>query len=172
MLAISFQNGYIYLLKSFDDVSPAHINTEMNGSLGFVMEWSNSRELLAVAGTSHQTCQPQDILGATVYDNVLKFYTESGNLLYSAKIPNTNTAVSALTWGHNDKRLFIATGTYVHIAWVSRRVASLQLLCRLQIQSCISSELLLPKLPLPLRIRTLIGNLFAQTIRVSSLWLY
>lgn len=48
---------------------------------------------------------------------------------------------------------------------MSRRIASLQLLCRLQIQSSISSESLLPKLPLPSRIKTLIGNLFAQTIR-------
>lgn len=48
---------------------------------------------------------------------------------------------------------------------MSRRIASLQLLCRLQIQSSISSEALLPKLPLPSRIKTLIGNLFAQTIR-------
>lgn len=74
--------------------------------------------------------------------------------------------MSALTWGHNDKRIFIATGTQVHIAWVSRRVASLQLLCRLQIQSCLSSETLLPKLPLPAPIKAIIGKLFAQTIRV------
>lgn len=57
----------------------------------------------------------------------------------------------------------------VHIAWVSRRIASLQLLCRLQIQSSLSCEEKLPKLPLPPRLKSLIGNLFAQTIRVSFL---
>lgn len=166
VLAVSFQNGFIYLLKSFDDVSPCHIQTGMNGNLGFVMEWSNSRELLAVAGSEvvaeTQTTEPP---GTPVYNNLLKFYTESGNLLYSAKIPCTTTPVSALTWGHNDKRIFIATGTQVHIAWVSRRVASLQLFCRLQVQSSLTSEAMLPKLPLPGRIKALIGNLFAQTIR-------
>ncbi|XP_013097391.2 tubby-related protein 4 isoform X2 [Stomoxys calcitrans] len=166
VLAVSFQNGFIYLLKSFDDVSPSHINTGLDGALGMVMEWSNSRELLAVAGTSQKAAAISDVAnGGVVYNNLLKFYTETGALLYQANIPNSNAPVSALTWGHNDKRLFIATGTQVHIAWVSRRVASLQLLCRLQIQASIGSETLLPLLPLPSRIKTLIGNLFAQTIR-------
>ncbi|XP_065095861.1 tubby-related protein 4 isoform X2 [Ochlerotatus camptorhynchus] len=166
VLAVSFQNGYIYLLKSFDDVSPCHIHTGMNGALGFVMEWSNSRELLAVAGSELVPgSQITDAHILPVYNNLLKFYTESGNLLYSVKIPCTTTPVSALTWGHNDKRIFIATGTQVHIAWVSRRVASLQLFCRLQVQASLTSEAMLPKLPLPGRIKALIGNLFAQTIR-------
>lgn len=177
VLAVSFQNGYIYLLKSFDDVSPAHINTCLNGALGMVMEWSNSRELLAVAGTL-RTGNGGGQLGAdgklddltmnSCYNNLVKFYTETGTCLYQAHIPCSNATVSAITWGHNDKRLFIATGTQVHIAWVSRRVASLQLLCRLQIQASVGSELLLPLLPLPSRIKSLIGNLFAQTIRVST----
>ncbi|XP_067617430.1 tubby-related protein 4 [Eurosta solidaginis] len=165
VLAVSFKNGFIYLLKSFDDVSPAHINTGLNGSLGLVMEWSNSRELLAVAGTSQTSINMLDQQGAPLYENLLKFYTESGNILYQTRLPNVSSPVSALTWGHNDKRLFVATGTQVHIAWVSRRVASLQLLCRLQIQASIGSERTLPLLPLPSRIRNLIGNLFAQTIR-------
>lgn len=172
VLAVSFQNGYIYLLKSFDDVSPAHINTCLNGALGMVMEWSNSRELLAVAGTlrtgSAMDGKLDDLNMNSCYNNLVKFYTETGTCLYQAHIPCSNATVSAITWGHNDKRLFIATGTQVHIAWVSRRVASLQLLCRLQIQASVGSELLLPLLPLPSRIKSLIGNLFAQTIRVSN----
>lgn len=170
-MAVSFQNGFIYLLKSFDDVSPAHIDTGINGALGMVMEWSNSRELLAVAGTSQYspssvTHENNIILTDVVCDNRLQFYTESGILLYQTRIPNSLAPVSALTWGHNDKRLFVATGTQVHIAWVSRRIATLQLLCRLQIQTCVGSEYLLPFLPLPTRIKLLISNLYAQTIRV------
>jgi len=165
VLAVSFQNGYIYLLKSFDDVSPAHINTCLNGSLGMVMEWSNSRELLAVAGTLRTghgqgtDGKLEDLATPSCYNNLVKFYTETGACLYQAHIPCSTATVSAITWGHNDKRLFIATGTQVHIAWVSRRVASLQLLCRLQIQASVGSEMLLPLLPLPSRIKSLIGNL-------------
>lgn len=70
-----------------------------------------------------------------------------------------------MTFGHNDRRIFVATGTQIHIAWISRRVASLQLICRLKIQSCLTSELYLSRLPLPARLKSLIGNLFAQTIR-------
>lgn len=135
------------------------------------MEWNNSRELLAVAGTTSVESLLESE-GTVIYNNVLKFFNENGSLLYTADIPNSLSTVSALTWGHNDKRLFIATGTQVHIAWVSKRVASLQHLTRLEIQNCISSEQAVPKLPLPSRLKTLIGNLFAQTIRVSCCFLY
>lgn len=94
VLAVSFQNGFIYLLKSFDDLSPAHINTGLNGALGFCMEWSNSRELLAVSGTEltpenkHMT--KDSASSGLVYTNLIKFYTESGQILYTARIPNHN----------------------------------------------------------------------------------
>lgn len=80
------------MLKSFDDVSPVHINTGLNGSLGLCMEWSNSRELLAVAGTTQTAVQQLDAQGQPIYDNVLKFFTETGSLLYTAKIPNNNVS--------------------------------------------------------------------------------
>lgn len=246
VLAVSFTNGFIYLMKSFDDLAPMPINTELNGSLGFQMEWSNSRELLAVAGTAggchhaqtqtgrsasaavqhaprsssprpssttdfgirlnrpasaaksasetvaNLTVPHSTVVGAqhhaasssassrpsssssssssssVAYTNMLKFYTQAGQLLFAVTIPSGPHAspVSALTWGHSDKRLFIATGAQIHIAWVSRRVASLQLMCRLQIQRCIGPESALSILPLPSKIKSLIGHLYAQTIRV------
>lgn len=170
VLAVSFSNGFVYLLKSYDDVSPIHLNTEMNGSIGFVMEWSNAQELLAVAGTIQQKLPAHDAHdgNAICYENVVKFYTECGYHLYTARIPSTHSQVSAMTWGHSDKRLFIATGNQVHIAWVSRKVAALQLLCRLQVQACIGSDSMVPKLPLPARIKSLISNMYSQTIRVSK----
>lgn len=76
--------------------------------------------------------------------------------------------VTALTWGHNDKRLFVATGCTVHMAWVSMRVASLQLLCSLQVYNRLGGSLRqLTTLPLPLRIQQLVSKLFSHTIRVS-----
>lgn len=94
MLAVSFQNGYIYLLKSYDDVSPCQINTGMDGNLGLIMEWSNSRELLAVAGSEYiPGLQLTDAQGAPLHNNLLKFYTESGSLLYTAHIPNTTVNI-------------------------------------------------------------------------------
>lgn len=170
VLAVSFKNGFIYILKSFDDLAPTHINTGLYGAVGFNMEWSNSRELLAVAGTCQDSMSKSSEPGVapTFFVNLLKFYTQTGLLLYTITIPSHTSPVSAMTWGHSDKRLFIATGTQVHIAWVSRRVASLQLLCRLQIQKCIGTENALSILPLPSKIKSLIGHLYAQTIRVSK----
>ncbi|KAF5286901.1 hypothetical protein FQA39_LY00434 [Lamprigera yunnana] len=160
ILAVSLQNGYIFLLKTFDDVTPIHVDTGLQGPL--CMEWSNSREILAVAGS----CKNSSNLNVqTEVTSMLKFYNDKGALLYGAIVPCTQTAISALTWGHNDKRIFLATGTQIHIAWVSRRIATLQLLSRLCIHNSIGRESQLPALPLPARIRSLIANLFAQTIR-------
>ncbi|XP_065157331.1 LOW QUALITY PROTEIN: tubby-related protein 4-like [Atheta coriaria] len=174
VLAVSLQNGFIYLLKTFDDVSPIQMDTKLQGPV--CMEWSNSRELLAVAGVTlgsksspNQNQNANQGQGQTQpnqeYANMLKFYNEKGILLYCISIPYTQAPVTALTWGHNDKRLFLATGTQIHIAWVSRRIATLQLLCRLRIHDSILGEGQIVALPLPPRIRNLIGNLFAQTIR-------
>ncbi|KAJ8984756.1 hypothetical protein NQ317_005021 [Molorchus minor] len=160
VIAVALQNGVVQLLSTFDDVSPIQIKTGLQGPL--CLEWSNSRELLAVAGvatTSHSSSNQME------FTNMLKFYSEKGILLYSIRIPDKHARVSTLTWGHNDKRLFVATGTQVHIAWVSKRIASLQLLCRLRIHDLIRNEAHLSLLPLPLRLRNIIGNLFAQTIR-------
>lgn len=111
VLAVSFQNGSIYLLKSYDDLTPLYINTGL--CEGFSMEWSNSRELLAVSGTENDGRFYRKDGGNSFYNNFLKFYTENGQLLYSTKIPNTQSPVTALTWGHNDRRIFIATGNQV-----------------------------------------------------------
>ncbi|XP_072398589.1 uncharacterized protein Tusp [Diabrotica undecimpunctata] len=160
VLAVALQNGFINLLSTFDDVSPIQIKTGLQGPLS--IEWSNSREFLAVAGTVLECRSPG---GQIEYTNMLKFYNERGQLLYSTVIPDKQARVSTLTWGHNDKRLFLATGTQIHIAWVSKRIASLQLLCRLRIHELIKHEAQLSLLPLPARLGNIIGNLFAQTIR-------
>lgn len=82
VLAVCLQNGLIFLLKTFDDVSPVQVNTGLQGPL--CMEWSNSREMLAVAGVALEA-KP---VGVQIeYTNWLKFYNEKGLLLYSTRIP-------------------------------------------------------------------------------------
>ncbi|XP_018322268.1 tubby-related protein 4 [Agrilus planipennis] len=165
VLAVCLQNGFVYLLKTFDDVSPVQIDTHLQGPL--CMEWSNSREILAIAGTVKEDKGTNAQGTTTEYHSALKFFNEKGTLLYSTIIPFTQAPVSALTWGHNDKRIFLATGTQIHIAWVSRRIATLQLFCRLCIHNALRHECQLPQLPLPPRIRNTISGLFSQTIRSS-----
>ena len=70
-----------------------------------------------------------------------------------------------MTWGHNDKRLFVATGNEIHIGWVSSSIGSLQLLSRLKIHNSLENSDQVQLLLLPCRLQNLIGMLFTQTIR-------
>ncbi len=137
------------------------------GFQGFVSDWMNSGAILAVAGRLQS---PSGGDGS----NAVKFFNEHGSLVYSARIPSdscgsdsNNSPVSALTWGHNDKRLFVSTGNRIHVGWVSSQIASLQLLSRLRIHKTLSAAEHVQTLPLPCRMQNLIGMLFTQTIRVS-----
>ncbi|XP_054015652.1 tubby-related protein 4-like isoform X1 [Hylaeus anthracinus] len=162
VLAVCLADGSIVMLRSFDDVSPITIRTNLKAPLH--AEWSNSRKLLAIAGTKDPD-SPQS--SPHEYTNLLKFYSVTGALVYTTAIPYTQCAVSALTWGHNDRRLFVATGARVHAAWVSRRVGSLQLLSRLAVRAALIRESCVQQLPLPPRLRASVAALFASTIRCS-----
>lgn len=50
VLAVALGNGEIVMMTGHDDVSPVRVVTGMRGNT-LAMEWANSRELLAVAGT-------------------------------------------------------------------------------------------------------------------------
>ena len=79
--------------------------------------------------------------------------------------------ISSLTWGHNDRRLFVATGCAVHVAWVSpRRMASLQHLARLKLRRCLKTEQQLDRIaePMPSLIRNLVASLFSSTVHVPE----
>ncbi|XP_076357705.1 tubby-related protein 4-like [Tachypleus tridentatus] len=153
-LAVCFQNGTIYIMKNYDDVSPIIIVTGLKDML---IEWSNNGDLLAVAGIKEDS----DVQ----FKNCVHFYTDSGSLRFSTTIPYTQSPVSAITWGHNDKRFLIATGNVIHIGWVTKKIASLQLLSCLSVQNSLMEENQMQKLPLPRRLKILLSHLFSQTIK-------
>ncbi|GFY63405.1 tubby-related protein 4 [Trichonephila inaurata madagascariensis] len=155
VLAVCFATGTINLMKSYDDLFPTVIETNLKG---LKMEWANSGELLAVAGMS------VDSTGCN-FVNMLQFYNDSGVLRFQIPIPCTQSPVTALTWGHNDKRLFVATGCIIHVGWVTQKIASLQLLARLATYGALQNDTLIQKLPLPQRLRALISHLTMQTIK-------
>ncbi|KAL1487301.1 hypothetical protein MTO96_008085 [Rhipicephalus appendiculatus] len=155
VLAVCFSNGAIHVMKNYDDISPTIINT---GLKDIKVEWSNSGEVLAVAGVASESTDGD-------CRNRIHFYTDAGLLRFVAAIPYTQSPVTALTWGHNDKRLFVATGSVIHIGWVTRRMASLQLLSRLTLHRALRDEAAVHTLPLPRRMRALVANLFGQTVK-------
>ena len=169
-------------------------------SLNIYDEWC-SGEFLAVAG---RVSMSEPAPGSS-HLNRVSFYSEQGASLATFRIPYfkvcklieqrkemyeawfvLQSAVTALTWGHNDKRLFVATGTQartislssvtdtiiqllqVHIGWISKKIPSLQLLCRLKIHKTLGDSTEVDCLPLPCRLKSLISSLFTHSIKVIS----
>lgn len=76
--------------------------------------------------------------------------------------------VTALTWGHAARRVFVGVGGAVCTARVWRAVAPLQLLARVRAAQALLHPRLAPRLPLPPRLQPALANLFAHTIRVRA----
>jgi len=84
VLAVCLADGNIVMLRSFDDVSPITIRSNLRPPLH--AEWSNSRKLLAIAGTRESEGSQS---GPHEYTNLLKFYSVNGSLVYTTEIPYT-----------------------------------------------------------------------------------
>ena len=56
----------------------------------------------------------------------------------------------------------------VHIGWISKKIPSLQLLCRLKIHKTLGDSAEVDCLPLPCRLKSLISSLFTHSIKVIS----
>nr|XP_049694956.1 tubby-related protein 4 [Helicoverpa armigera] len=164
VLAVALGNGEIVLLRGHDDVSPVRVATGLRGNT-LAMEWANSRELLAVAGTL--IAEADEPVDTPPYKNVVKFYSDVGALIYTVPIPYTQGVVRALTWGHMARRLFVSAGGAVCTARVWRVVAPLQLLARVRAAQALRHPRLAPRLPLPPRLVPALANLFAHTIRCN-----
>lgn len=114
IMAICFEDGWLYLLRSsYDDPFPVKINTKL---VGIQMEWSNKGEILAVGGhlfnMVKSSCAAKQ---QPYYMNVIKFYAgANGHLRYIVNLNYTLNPITALTWGHSDRRLFVATGRNSH----------------------------------------------------------
>ncbi|XP_067676571.1 tubby-related protein 4-like isoform X1 [Haliotis asinina] len=160
-LAVCFKYGDIFLLSGYDDVCPRIVYTTLTG---LKMDWSNCGEYLAVGGfirLPNLQCR-----------NELHFYTKDGKLKHWVTVPSQvgfiegeGKPLTALTWGHNDKRLFIAAGCHLYVAWISKQVAPLQFLCQRVIQKVCRQEKYVDRLPLPTRLRLGAQALFSPTIK-------
>ncbi|XP_022081827.1 tubby-related protein 4-like [Acanthaster planci] len=150
VMAVDLGDSEIQLMKAYDDLTPISIKTEMTD---IKMEWSSCGAFLAVGGA-----QPVESISA------IKFYNTNGHLRFTLNIPSQRP-LSALTWGHNDRRLFVACGAILHVAWVEKGVAPLQVLCREVITALVSEEKATAKLPLPGRLRTYTTDRLSLTVK-------
>ena len=76
-------------------------------------------------------------------------------------------ALTALCWGHNDRRLFVAAGHNLHVAWIIKHVPSLQYLCQYGVQRLVKYDYNVDKLQLPLKLCTSVKSYFTPTIKVT-----
>src|SRR5690606_5535550 len=111
-------------LRDYDDPLPRRIHTHL---LSIRLDWSNKGNILAVGGhrlessASKHAQQTQQAAGQPYYINSLQFYCgRTGILKYNLELPFHQAPITALTWGHNDKRLFIASGYVLHTAWITK----------------------------------------------------
>ncbi|KAH9505615.1 Tubby- protein 4 [Bulinus truncatus] len=154
VLAVCFKYGDIFLMSGYDDVCPVMVYTTLNG---VKIDWSNCGEYLAVGGfvrLPNLQCR-----------NEVHFYSKDGNLIHWVTIPSQGKPLTAMTWGHNDKRLFLAAGCHMYVAWVSKQVAPLQFLCQRVVHQTVRTERAVEKLPIPQRLKCGVKALFSPTIK-------
>ncbi|VDI53276.1 Hypothetical predicted protein [Mytilus galloprovincialis] len=154
ILAVCFRYGAVYLMSSPDDPSPHIIHTFLTG---LKMEWSNCGKVLALGGFTrlpNLQCQ-----------NEVHFYSSEGTLLHKTSLPSQGKPLTAMCWGHNDRRLFMASGHNLFVAWVIKHVAPLQFMCQRTIQNCVRNEKNTHLIPLPTRLRHSVQELFSPTIK-------
>lgn len=111
VLAVCLADGNIVMLRSFDDVSPITIRTNLKAPLH--AEWSNSRKLLAIAGTKDSENgqgSPHE------YANLLKFYSVTGTLVYTAAIPYTQVSRTQPLFPDQLSELRIGISTFSKIS--------------------------------------------------------
>ncbi|UYV71480.1 TULP4 [Cordylochernes scorpioides] len=159
LLAASFQNGDLYLMKNYDDISPIVLRTKLKG---IKMDWSSNGEVLAVAGVVSEQKGPFNV---TTYTNSLFFYTETGHLRLVVPIAYNQSPVSAVTWGHEDRRVFVATGPVIHVGWVTPDAPSLQLLSAIAVYRSLRDLEAISALPLAACLKSLLDSLSTPTIK-------
>lgn len=125
-LAVSFIDGTIFVMKNYDDLDPKIISTEC---LGVKMDWSADGQVLAVGG--HRVSRAENCINGFTYTNVLNLYSRTIFEQYRAPFPISPARsevlsfdaqpLSAITWGNSDRRLYIACGQVLYVAWVFQK---------------------------------------------------
>lgn len=177
-LAMSFVDGSICLLRSYDDLFPTVINTDL---LDVKMEWSNETSLLAVAG--YKMIKSNTTTTGYTYVNMIHFYNISGVLLKSISLDYQSQPLSAIVWGNKDSRIYVACGQRLFVGCINIqyvfssltfelsnlslsdcRIPTLTYLCRMAIYKCLQSVARIDSLPVPDSLQSSIKELFINTI--------
>ena len=80
---------------------------------------------------------------------------------------HTQEPVTAVTWAHNDEKLFVATNTLLHSVTIHRGIPSLQALCQATISCALPSKDATFDLVLPTKLKVVVAETFDPVIQVS-----
>ena len=87
VLAVLTCQGQLSLMKSFDDLNPYTIQTEL---VNPIIEWNNEGEFICVAGhLAHQLAATRSSTSGSLFANYLHFFNNKGILRYRIPIPYT-----------------------------------------------------------------------------------
>lgn len=80
--------------------------------------------------------------------------------------------VTAITWGHCDRKLFIATKNLLHLVNISQEIPSLQILCQAVIAGSLPGREESFDLVLPTKLKVAVAGCFDPLIQVCIISVY
>lgn len=83
------------------------------------------------------------------------------------RMSSINERFTALAWGHNDQRLFVACSNVLSVVRVYKRIPTLGLLSQLVVKSYLPSAGYARAFLLPEKVRHELAYLFSSTIKAS-----
>ncbi|KAJ6215917.1 hypothetical protein RDWZM_010417 [Blomia tropicalis] len=170
---VSFIDGTVFIMKSYDDLDPKLIRTDL---IGLKMDWTNDGRVLAIGG--HRLVRADSPMDRFIYSNVINFYSVKAfstdrylmtilvRPIRSIVLQCDHHQLTAMTWGNQDQRIYVACGQTLLIGWIFHNIPSLTFLCCNQINKCLrdNDETKLDSLHLPEPIKTSIRDLFTSTV--------
>ena len=76
--------------------------------------------------------------------------------------------MTAITWGHNDQKLFVATKNLLHTVTIHRGIPSLQMLCQTAIASGLPGREASFDLVLPTKLKVAVAESFDSVVQVRT----
>ncbi|CAF0825138.1 unnamed protein product [Brachionus calyciflorus] len=194
LIALLFKTNIIHLIKSYDlYFDPIVINTKMEG---VKFEWSSCGKILCVGGhlkeensrkkeakkirnfVKFYNCQ-----GGLIYEIEIPSSRDTHNknslidkleLKQKKLLEQSDTllikdlkCLTALTWGHNDQRLFISCSNQLHILRVFKQIPPLSYLSQHRIKSLLNDSSQVKKFSIPERLKTSITESFLSTLKMT-----
>ncbi|RYG64319.1 hypothetical protein EON64_14250, partial [archaeon] len=114
-LCVAFENGMLQLSRGDDASTAILLDTELH-KVDFV-KWSTKGTYLAVVGSTKISGRSEK--NPAFSNNLIKFYTHTGQYVRSLKIPGES--IKEISWEAGDLRLSLAVDSFIYFANIRHR---------------------------------------------------